>query len=139
MKSESPAQGLGLDSSEISGVVMTEPPAKLSKKEAESITLAPGEIAITKKAGNYKSRLSACSINRSLKTRGNINIDLKMKAAKLEETLKNFHVDARVVQVTQGPAITRYEIQPNVGVKVNSIVRLADDIALNLEAKSIRN
>ena len=42
------------------------------------------------------------------------------------------------MQVTQGPAITRYEIQPNVGVKVNSIVRLADDIALNLEAKSIR-
>ena len=72
------------------------------------------------------------------KNKGNINIDLKMKAAKLEETLKNFHVDARVVQVTQGPAITRYEIQPNVGVKVNSIVRLADDIALNLEAKSIR-
>ena len=70
--------------------------------------------------------------------KGNINIDLKMKAAKLEETLKNFHVDARVIQVTQGPAVTRYEIQPNVGVKVNSIVRLADDIALNLEAKSIR-
>ncbi len=41
--------------------------------------------------------------------------------------------------VTQGPAITRYEIQPNVGVKVNSIVRLReDDIALNLEAKSMR-
>ena len=70
--------------------------------------------------------------------KGNINIDLKMKAAKLEETLRNFHVDARVIQVTQGPAVTRYEIQPNVGVKVNSIVRLADDIALNLEAKSIR-
>ena len=42
------------------------------------------------------------------------------------------------MQVTKGPAITRYEIQPSVGVKVSSIVRLADDIALNLEAKSIR-
>ena len=60
-----------------------------------------------------------------LQNRGSINIDLKMKAAKLEETLKNFHVDARVVQVTQGPAVTRYEIQPNVGVKVSSIVRLS--------------
>lgn len=40
--------------------------------------------------------------------------------------------------MTQGPTVTRYEIQPAVGVKVNSIVRLADDIALNLEAKSIR-
>ena len=138
VKSESPAQGLGLDSSEISGVVMTEPPAKLSKKEAESITLAPGEIAITKKAGNYKKPPISLLNKPQPKNKGNINIDLKMKAAKLEETLKNFHVDARVVQVTQGPAITRYEIQPNVGVKVNSIVRLADDIALNLEAKSIR-
>lgn len=43
-----------------------------------------------------------------------------------------------MVQVTQGPTVTRYEIQPSVGVKVSSIVRLADDIALNLEAKSIR-
>lgn len=43
-----------------------------------------------------------------------------------------------MVQVTQGPAVTRYEIHPNTGVKVSSIVRLADDIALNLEAKSIR-
>ena len=63
---------------------------------------------------------------------------LKVKANKLEETLRNFNVDAKVLQVTQGPAVTRYEIQPNVGVKVNSIVRLADDIALNLEARSIR-
>ena len=63
---------------------------------------------------------------------------LKAKAAKLEETLANFHVDAHVVQVTQGPAVTRYEVHPNVGVKVSSIVRLSDDIALNMEAKSIR-
>jgi len=66
------------------------------------------------------------------------NVNLNAKAAKLEETLRNFNVDAQVLQVTQGPAVTRYEIQPNVGVKVNSIVRLADDIALNLEARSIR-
>lgn len=63
---------------------------------------------------------------------------LQAKAQKLEETLHNFGVNAKVSQVTKGPAVTRYEIQPNVGVKVSSIVRLADDIALNLEAKSIR-
>lgn len=67
-----------------------------------------------------------------------LSVDLKEKARMLEETLQNFNVDAKVVQVTQGPAITRYEIQPNVGVKVSSIVRLSDDIALNLRAKSIR-
>ncbi len=63
---------------------------------------------------------------------------LKIKALKLEETLADFGVKAKVIQVTKGPAITRYEIQPQTGVKVSSIVRLADDIALNLEAKSIR-
>lgn len=63
---------------------------------------------------------------------------LQAKAAKLEETLHNFGVNAKVLQVTKGPAVTRYEIQPSTGVKVNSIVRLSDDIALNLEAKSIR-
>ena len=63
---------------------------------------------------------------------------LEAKALKLEDTLKSFNVDASVVQVTQGPTVTRYEIQPAVGVKVSKIVNLADDIALNLRAKSIR-
>ncbi|MDD2215147.1 MAG: DNA translocase FtsK [Eubacteriales bacterium] len=63
---------------------------------------------------------------------------LKAKAMKLEQTLHSFNVNAKILQVTKGPAVTRYEIQPDVGVKVSSIVRLADDIALNLEAKSIR-
>ncbi|HYE68168.1 MAG TPA: DNA translocase FtsK [Anaerovoracaceae bacterium] len=66
------------------------------------------------------------------------NESLQAKASKLEQTLRDFNVNAKVVQVTKGPAVTRYEIQPNTGVKVSSIVRLADDIALNLEAKSIR-
>ncbi|MBQ3107903.1 MAG: DNA translocase FtsK [Firmicutes bacterium] len=63
---------------------------------------------------------------------------LQAKAKKLEETLHNFGVNATVLQVTKGPTVTRYEIQPAMGVKVNTIVRLADDLALNLEAKSIR-
>lgn len=63
---------------------------------------------------------------------------LSEKAALLENTLQNFHVDARVLNVTQGSSVTRYEVQPAVGVKVNSITKLADDIALNLRAKSIR-
>lgn len=43
-----------------------------------------------------------------------------------------------VIDVKKGPSVTRYEIQPATGVKVNSITKLADDIALNLEAKSLR-
>ena len=64
--------------------------------------------------------------------------ELHEKAVTLEHTLQSFNVDARVIQVTQGPAVTRYEIQPNTGVKVSKIVSLSNDIALNLRAKSIR-
>ena len=63
---------------------------------------------------------------------------LREKAEKLEQTLRDFKVDAHVTNVTQGPAVTRYEVQPNTGGKVNSIVKLSDDIALNMEARSIR-
>lgn len=64
--------------------------------------------------------------------------DLITSARKLEETLKTFAVDAKVVQVSVGPAITRYEIQPNPGVKVSKIIGLSDDIALNMAATSVR-
>ncbi|HPF18762.1 MAG TPA: DNA translocase FtsK [Bacillota bacterium] len=63
---------------------------------------------------------------------------LQNKAKLLEETLSSFGVSASVLNVVKGPTVTRYEIQPSAGVKVASIVRLADDIALNLKAKSIR-
>jgi len=57
---------------------------------------------------------------------------------KLEETLKSFNVTARVVEVCKGPAVTRYELAPGVGVKVHQISKLADDLALNLAAEGIR-
>lgn len=59
-------------------------------------------------------------------------------ARQLEQTLRDFGVDAVINQVTVGPSITRYEIQPKPGVKVSKIVNLTDDIALSLAAKSIR-
>ncbi|MBQ1489613.1 MAG: DNA translocase FtsK 4TM domain-containing protein [Eubacterium sp.] len=67
-----------------------------------------------------------------------VSDDLKKRARLLEDTLQSFNVDAKVIAVTQGPAVTRYEIQPNVGVKVSKISSLANDIALNLRARSIR-
>lgn len=59
-------------------------------------------------------------------------------AQKLEDTLKSFGVDAKVMQINQGPTVTRYEVSPSHGVKVSKIVNLADDIALNLAASGIR-
>ena len=67
-----------------------------------------------------------------------LNHGLNERAALLEHTLRSFNVEAKVTNVIEGPSVTRFEIQPAVGVKVSSIVRLADDIALNLRAKSIR-
>ncbi|MFD1777588.1 DNA translocase FtsK [Fredinandcohnia salidurans] len=56
----------------------------------------------------------------------------------LDETLRNFKVRAKVVNVTQGPAVTRFEVHPEPGVKVNKITNLSDDIKLSLAAKDIR-
>ena len=59
-------------------------------------------------------------------------------ATKLQKTLYNFGVSAKVENVSVGPAITRYELRPAEGVRVSKIANLADDIALNLAAESIR-
>jgi S-DNA-T family DNA segregation ATPase FtsK/SpoIIIE len=64
--------------------------------------------------------------------------ELINNASKLEETLSSFGVEAKVVQVTKGPSVTRFEIQPNAGVKVSKIVNLSDDIALSLAASGVR-
>ncbi|MFB5759665.1 FtsK/SpoIIIE family DNA translocase [Paenibacillus medicaginis] len=64
--------------------------------------------------------------------------DYMQTARKLEATLESFGVRAKVLEVVRGPAVTRYEIQPDIGVKVSRIVSLTDDIALALAAKDIR-
>ncbi|SFE37900.1 DNA translocase FtsK [Alteribacillus iranensis] len=63
---------------------------------------------------------------------------ISSNARKLEETLNSFGVKARVNEVHLGPAVTKYEVQPDTGVKVSKIVNLADDLALALAAKDIR-
>ncbi|WP_294371462.1 DNA translocase FtsK [uncultured Clostridium sp.] len=79
-----------------------------------------------------------------LKTNSNTKLNSSDKkelienAGKLVEILSNFGVDAKVNQVTKGPSVTRFELQPSPGVKVSKIVNLADDIALGLAASGIR-
>ncbi len=67
-----------------------------------------------------------------------LNKDINENIRILEETLESFGVKAKVLQVSRGPAITRYEIQPPSGVKVSRIVALADDIALSMAAPDVR-
>lgn len=63
---------------------------------------------------------------------------LRKTAMKLQETLANFGVDVTVTNVSCGPTVTRYELQPKMGVKVSKIVALADDIKLNLAVTDLR-
>lgn len=71
-------------------------------------------------------------------SKGNDKNELMQTAKKLEAVLQSFNVKARVTDVSQGPAVTRYEMIPETGVKVSKILSLQDDIKLNLAAQDIR-
>ena len=67
-----------------------------------------------------------------------ITEELRNNADLLVNTLQSFGVQARVIDISRGPAVTRYELQPGAGVKISKIAGLADDIALNLAAGGVR-
>ncbi|QGG48244.1 FtsK/SpoIIIE family DNA translocase [Heliorestis convoluta] len=78
-------------------------------------------------------------LNRALRLKSSrLNQDITEKVRVLEETLENFGVRVKVTQVSRGPSITRYEIQPAPGIKVSKIMNLADDIALSMASGSVR-
>ncbi len=64
--------------------------------------------------------------------------DLDSTAAHLVDTLRSFGVETRIVDISRGPTVTRYELQPCAGVKISKITNLADDIALNLATAGVR-
>ena len=64
--------------------------------------------------------------------------EMQQNAKTLEETLKSFGVQVRLLDVKRGPSVTRYELQPLAGVKISKLTGLADDIALNLAASGVR-
>jgi len=106
-------------------------------------TTSPGmekEIEKHKKAVNKKYVFPPLSLlEKGVK---NKNTDtarqLKETALKLQETLRTFGVNVTVTDISQGPAVTRFELQPEAGVRVNKIVSLSDDIKMNLAASDIR-
>lgn len=111
---------LALDSELGSELNQIEPPPP---KPAPKPYKLPSFRLLSKPSGGGKSKDQA---------------DYMQTARKLEATLESFGVRARVLEVVRGPAVTRYEIQPDIGVKVSRIVNLTDDIALALAAKDIR-
>ena len=68
----------------------------------------------------------------------NLEEGIRHQCGILEQTLSDFKVRASVVAVTRGPSVTRFELEPAPGVKVSSVVNLADDIALKLAAPGVR-
>ena len=64
--------------------------------------------------------------------------ELQTYGQMLVDTLKSFGVQTKIVDISRGPAVTRYELQPAAGVKISKITNLADDIALNLAASGVR-
>ncbi|WP_407308557.1 DNA translocase FtsK 4TM domain-containing protein [Desulfosporosinus sp. SB140] len=106
--------------------------------------MVPGKVTSTpisrqtREDGNYQLP-QVSLLHKSLKVKNpRLNKDLADNVRILEETLASFGVKVKVTQVTQGPAITRYEAQPAPGVKVSKITNLADDIALSLASADVR-
>lgn len=112
---------------------------KTSDKSAGEKTLDPKDFNKPRNYSKYKKPgVELLNLVENKSDVSGLNNELRQRAQLLEDTLRSFNVEAKVVQVTQGPAVTRYEIQPSAGVKVSKIVGLSNDIALNLRAKSIR-
>ena len=114
---------------------------KLTRAEAAKAALKEEDFNITLTSSETYQFPSIDLLKKASRAASNRMDDensLRAKAMKLEDTLRSFNISATVTNVTQGPAVTRYEVHPDVGVKVKSIKNLADDIALNMEAKSIR-
>ena len=115
-------------------------PAKMSaedaKKEMDGVTAQVENEASKPKPEYQIPPLSL--LKRGKRTSGQSDAYLRETAMKLQQTLQTFGVKATVTNVSCGPSVTRYELQPEMGVKVSKIVGLADDIKLNLAAADIR-
>lgn len=135
LQSDAAGQGLEPDRTDETPVMGVS--KRMSDREASEAMLSKEELNSGTTVRKYK-KPPISLLDKAEAASGTNKALLTDKAHKLEETLRNFKVDAHVLQVTQGPTVTRYEIQPAVGVKVGSIVKLSNDIALNMEAKSIR-
>ena len=108
------------------------------KKEDNKREVLQLEHAIAVEDEHYEyPPINLLSKNTKKATKGSAKA-LTDTAAKLQKTLYSFGVSAKVEDVKVGPAITRYELKPSEGVRVSKIANLADDIALNLAAETIR-
>ena len=113
-------------------------PEEERSKEVEEVAKEIAKPQESASAGPYEFPSVELLKKGEGKKAGNTETQLRETADKLQQTLKNFGVNVKVTDISCGPAVTRYEIQPEMGVKVSKIVGLTDDIKLNLAAADIR-
>ena len=100
---------------------------------------AKGQTAVPTAVGEKTYRLPSVSIlHRGNPPEEGLSDEVRQNAQILQDTLKSFNIDAKMLTASRGPAVTRYELEPAAGVKVSKIVHLADDLALKLAATDIR-
>ncbi len=114
--------------------------SKVSAQEAkEEMAKVSASVAAAEGKPKKTYRLPPLSLlKKGSKKGGESDASLRETAEKLQRTLQTFGVNVTVTNVSCGPSVTRYELQPEMGVKVSKIVGLADDIKLNLAAADIR-
>ncbi|WP_088041169.1 DNA translocase FtsK [Bacillus sp. EAC] len=105
--------------------------------DENSIELPVAEVNDDEKVDYVLPSIELLALPKGIKQRENES-KLKENADKLERTFQSFGVKAKVTKVHHGPAVTKYEVYPDAGVKVSRIVNLSDDLALALAAKDIR-
>lgn len=118
-------------------------PRKRSKMASADVASEVADVAASVAASATKPKKAyqyppISLLKRGSKQSGESDAHLRETAMKLQQTLQNFGVNVTVTNVSCGPSVTRYELQPEMGVKVSKIVGLADDIKLNLAAADIR-
>ncbi len=115
---------------------------KLAREaDSEYLRNANAESAVIKERKqprNYRRPPISLLKRQATGNERSLEAELSKNAERLVGTLESFGVRTRVINISRGPTVTRYELQPEMGVRINRIVSLADDIALNLAAESVR-
>ncbi len=144
-RAQMPEETIREEQPEISGetAAAEEKKTRRTKMGAEAVAMEAaqvGQMAAEADAAPKKEyRTPPISLlTKGKNTGGDSDAHLRETARKLQETLHNFGVNVTITNVSCGPAVTRYELQPEQGVKVSKIVGLTDDIKLNLAAADIR-
>lgn len=113
------------------------PPEKTAEPTKPAEFSVPEKDAEPKTEGYSYPPLSLLNKSKATDTAA-LSAELDHTAEHLVDTLKSFGVETRIVDISRGPTVTRYELQPCAGVKISKITNLADDIALNLATAGVR-